>query len=191
MPIEDASRLFDNIDRIVWLVTARAGTRCGGFIATFVNSASLVPKLPRVLIAVAKHHHTWTLIEESGAFALHLLGEQNLDLVWRFGLQSGAQVNKFEGLATTLGATLSPLLPDTLAVIECRVENRMDVGDRTVYVAEVVSAERRSDAAPLTEKRMRTLAPAQKVRELDRRQENDIESDTASILAWRHQAVHD
>ncbi|HEV3022592.1 MAG TPA: flavin reductase family protein, partial [Pirellulales bacterium] len=105
-----AGELFARTDRELWLVTAQAGSRRGGLIATFVSHASLVPELPRVLIAVALQHHTWELIESSGAFGLHLIGEEQLDWVWRFGLQSGRDTDKLAGLTIETAATGSPLL---------------------------------------------------------------------------------
>src|SRR5437660_1430678 len=86
---EAAAALFRKLDRELWLVTASAGGRRGGLIATFVSQASIVPELPRTILGLAKQHHTWGLIEASGVFALHLMGEEQLDWVWRFGLQSG------------------------------------------------------------------------------------------------------
>jgi len=104
-----ASTLFAWLNREVWLVTASAEGRRGGLIATFVSEASIVSDLPRVLVGLAKQHHTRGLIELSRAFALHLLSEDNLDLVWRFGLQSGRTIDKFAGLSVK-AATGSPLL---------------------------------------------------------------------------------
>src|SRR6516225_194631 len=92
--------LFARTDRELWLLTAAAGGRRGGLIATFVSQASIVPDLPRVVVGIAKQHHTWGLIEASGAFALHLLSADELDWVWRFGLQSGRDSDKLDGLAT-------------------------------------------------------------------------------------------
>jgi hypothetical protein len=59
----------------------------------------------------AKRHHTHALIEGSGAFAMHLIDETQLDLVWRFGLQSGRDVDKFASQPFRTGITGSPLLP--------------------------------------------------------------------------------
>src|SRR5688572_9788902 len=87
--MSQATELFSLTDRELWLITSQAAGQRGGLIATFVCHASLPPELPRVLVAIAKHHFTWKLIESSKAFALHLLTEQHIDLVWRFGLQSG------------------------------------------------------------------------------------------------------
>src|SRR5687768_4588975 len=145
-----AEALFAQTDRELWLVTARAGSRRGGLIATFVCQASLPPELPRVLIAIARQHYTWQLIEESGAFALHLIGEQHLDYVWRFGLASGRDIEKLAGLTVLEGATGSPLLQDSLGWIDCRVEARFDTGDRTAYLAEIVQARLLDEARPLS-----------------------------------------
>src|SRR5262245_34991414 len=106
------SAVFAQVDPAVWLITARAGERQGGLIATFVSQASIVPEAPRVVVGMARHHHTWELVEASGAFALHLLGEEQLDWVWRFGLQSGRHQDKLAGLAAHSGITGSPLLAD-------------------------------------------------------------------------------
>src|SRR6516225_9780017 len=70
-----ASTLIAWLDRELWLVTSQAGDRRGGLIATFVNPASIVADLPRMLVGLARQHHTWEVVEASGAFALHLLGE--------------------------------------------------------------------------------------------------------------------
>src|ERR1700722_9361684 len=100
MDFAAASALFGRIDQALWLVTACAGSHRGGLIATFVSKASLVPELPRVLVGLARQHHTCQLIEASGAFGLHLLDEAHLSWVWRFGLQSGRDCDKLAGLAT-------------------------------------------------------------------------------------------
>jgi flavin reductase (DIM6/NTAB) family NADH-FMN oxidoreductase RutF len=77
-------------------------------IATMVIQASIVTEMPRQLISIDKQHNTHPLIEGSGAFALQLIDEAQLDLHWRFGLQSGRGVDKFAALqARTGGHSLS------------------------------------------------------------------------------------
>jgi len=179
------SAFLSQLDREIWLVTAQAGPRRGGLAAIWVSAASIVPHLPRVLVGIAKQHHTWELIETSHAFALHLLGEEHLDWVWRFGLRSGRDTDKLAGLATQTGATGTPLLPDALAWLDCRVEARLDTGDRTVYLAEVVAGAQQRTAPPLTTRRMVQLAPAEKLVELREGLERDARVDAAAIEAWR------
>src|SRR5262249_38705083 len=136
MDVTAADTLIAWIDREIWLVTAQADSRRGGLIATFVNPASVVPDMPRLVGGLGRSHHTWELVESSSAFALHLLGEQHLDWVWRFGLQSGRDVDKFDGLKWTAGPTGSPILADAIGWMDCRVEVRQHTGDRTLYLAE-------------------------------------------------------
>jgi flavin reductase (DIM6/NTAB) family NADH-FMN oxidoreductase RutF len=177
--------LFAALDRELWIVTACAGTRRGGLIATFVNQASIVPDLPRVLVGLAKQHHTSELVETSGAFALHLIDKHLVDWVWRFGTQTGREIDKLEGLTTHRGATGSPILSEALCWLDCRVEARLDTGDRTVYLAEVVAGELKPAAAPLTVKRLLQLAPPDQLRVLKEQLLSDAAVDAAAIRAWR------
>ena len=115
MDIAQIRKLYSQVDPPLWLVTAADGGRRGGFIATTVTRASIVSEMPRQLITVDKRHNTHALIEGSGAFAMHLIDERQLDLAWRFGLQSGRDVDKFAGVAYRTGTTGSPLVAEALA----------------------------------------------------------------------------
>jgi flavin reductase (DIM6/NTAB) family NADH-FMN oxidoreductase RutF len=185
MDVTAAATLFACLDREVWLVTARAGERRGGLIATFVSQASLPPDLPRVLIGLARQHHTWELIEKSGRFALHLLCEANLELVWRFGLRSGRDGDKFDGLQITDSDGGCPLVGGTVGWMDCRVEAKAETGDRTVFVAEVIEGRVTNFAPPLTAKRLMELAPSPMLAEMQRLRHHDSHRDAEAILAWR------
>jgi flavin reductase (DIM6/NTAB) family NADH-FMN oxidoreductase RutF len=184
----DIAAVFAPLDRELWLVTARHGERRGGLIATCVSQASIVPDLPRVLVGLAKQHFTWELVEESAAFALHLLGEEHLDWVWRFGLQSGRDQDKLLGLAVAEKSSGSPVLIDALGWLDCRVEARLDSGDRTFYLAEVLEGAM-TGSAPLTFKRMLQLAPSGSLSALKAALVRDAVVDGEAIRAWReHQS---
>jgi flavin reductase (DIM6/NTAB) family NADH-FMN oxidoreductase RutF len=181
------AEILGRLDRELWVVTAQAGSRRGGLIATFVSSASLVTDLPRMLVGLAKQHYTWELIEESGAFALHLFAEEQIDWVWRFGLASGRAADKLDGLTVSDGATGSPLLTQAVAWLDCRVEARLDTGDRTVYLAEVVDGALLRSAVPLSVQRLLQLAPADQRTALKEAVLHDAVVDAAAIRAWRGQ----
>src|SRR5262249_18674797 len=181
----DAAAVFAQTDRELWLITSQAGPRRGGLIATFVSQGSLPPDLPRLLVGIAKHHHTWGLIEAGGAFAAHLIGERHLDWVWRFALPSGRDHDKLAGLDIQTSPLGNPLLGDALAWLDCHVEARLDSGDRTVYLAEVVEARLLSPEPPLTVKRMLALAPADQLRALKEDVLRDSATDAEAIRAWR------
>jgi flavin reductase (DIM6/NTAB) family NADH-FMN oxidoreductase RutF len=211
--VDAFSEIFDRLDRELWVITAQAGERCSGLVATYVARVSLVPALPRVTIALAKHHFTHELVEASNAFCMHLIGEAQIDLIWRFGIPSGREIDKLRGLATTTGVSGSPILTDALGWLDCRVEARMDTGDRTVYLAEVLQAgfgmegvgggDLRSGSVPgretrgqpseapaqpgtpLTFKRLLELAPAERLDEMKQSLACDTELDRAAIIDWR------
>jgi flavin reductase (DIM6/NTAB) family NADH-FMN oxidoreductase RutF len=182
-----ASEVFRRLDRELWLVTAGTASRRGGLIATFVSQASLPPRLPRVVVGLATHHHTWELVEEHRVFALHLLAEEHLEWVWRFGLESGRSRDKLEGLASTTSSTGAPLLIDALGWLDCRVEATLGTGDRTLYLAEVVDAQVPDDRPILTVKRMLSLATPDQKNELMRQMERDAAIDAQAIEAWRRE----
>jgi flavin reductase (DIM6/NTAB) family NADH-FMN oxidoreductase RutF len=177
--------VFALTDRELWLVTAAAGGQRGGLIATFVSQASIVPELPRVLVGLAKQHHTPGLVEASGAFALHLLGEEHLEWVWRFGLASGRDADKFADVPARAGATGAPVVTEAPAYCECRVEAGWDSGDRTVYLAEVVAGAVVRAGPILTMKRMLQLAPPERLRQLKEGLMRDSAVDAEAIQAWR------
>ena len=183
--MSDAFRLLEHNDPLLWIVTASAGDRTGGLVATFVNSASIVPECPRVTVGLAHSHHTWELVEASDAFALHLITGSQVDWIWRFGLQSGHRLDKLAGMKWHPGKTGSPLLDEAMGWLECRVEMRMDTGDRTLYLAEVIAAQSTIQAVPLTLKRALELATPDQVRELKRQRLEDAALDAEAIRRWR------
>jgi flavin reductase (DIM6/NTAB) family NADH-FMN oxidoreductase RutF len=177
--------IFDQLDRELWLITARDGARSSGLIASYVSRVSLVPSLPRVTIALAQHHFTREIIETSGTFCMHLISEDQLDWVWRFGLPSGRDVDKLRGLATSAGESGSPILAGAIGWLDCRVEARLDTGDRTIYLAEVLDTRMERPEPPLTIKRLLQLAPPEKLQALKSAIDRDIDRDRAAILDWR------
>jgi len=183
-----AADLFSRLDRELWLVTAADGERRGGLIATFVCQASIVPEMPRVLVGLARSHHTWELVDASRAFALHLLGEANLDWVWRFGLQSGRTVDKFAGLDVRNGTSGSPILAGGLGWLDCQVESRLETGDRTVFLAEVVAAEGAAPGTPLTFKHALQRATPEQLKVLKAQLDGDAAVDAGAVQAWRRRA---
>ena len=182
-----AATLFAWLDREVWLVTAQAGGRRGGLIATFVNQATIVTDLPRLLVGLAKQHHTWELIEQSGAFAVHLLGQDSLDTIKHFGLQSGRNVDKFAAINSSIAYTGSPILDVGVGWLDCEVETRMHTGDRTIFMGQVVDSNVTHYGAPLTLKQLMQIAPPEILGELKKQVHRDGQLDAQAIRIWREQ----
>ena len=185
MDVTEIWKVYAQLDPPLWIVTAADGDRRGGMIATTVTQASIVSEMPRQLITVDKRHNTHALIEASGAFAMHLIDETQLNLVWRFGLQSGRDVDKLADLPFRTGVTGSPLLPEALAWFDCRVDERLDSGDRTCYLAAVVDGRLEGTDPPLTNRRFFDLAPPDKLKIMNEQYEHDARMNAESIQQWR------
>ena len=138
-----------------------------------------------MVLGIARQHHTWGLIEGSGRFALHLLYPRQIDLVWRFGLASGHQTDKFAGLtpATTPGG--QPLIHEALAWLDCRVEACLNTGDRSIYLAAVTDGASIANALPLGVQALLAAAPPLRRAALDALYARDGQIDAAAIQAWR------
>jgi flavin reductase (DIM6/NTAB) family NADH-FMN oxidoreductase RutF len=182
--MQAATNLFAALNREIWLVTAAAGGKRGGLIATTVSHVSIIPEMPRVLVGIAKQHYTWGLIEQAGAFALHLLGEQHLDWVWSFGLRSGRDADKFDGVPHTTAVTGSPIVEGALGWLDCRVEEGLDTGDRTAYLA-AVEAARWEGGQPLTMRRLVELSPPERLDELRHHMAHDRLVQAEDVRRWR------
>lgn len=155
-------------------VSAAHGGRASAQIAVSAHGASIVPDRPRVLVLLWKTNLTHDLVQESSAFALHLLRDDQDELVHRLGFVSGRDTEKLAGLAWHAGATGSPVLEDCLGHVECRVVNAMDGGDMTAFLADVVDgATSDQGGEPLWWRDLRRRMPAAWSVEWDAKQVNE------------------
>ncbi|MDB5337774.1 MAG: hypothetical protein JWN70_3393 [Planctomycetaceae bacterium] len=191
MKLNEINQLIKCLGREAWVVTSAHAGQCNGLIATFVSPISIVPDLPRFAVALSKLHHTWTLVEGSGALAVHLLTADQADLALRFGTQTGREVDKFAGVAHHTGVTGSPLLSDAKGWLDCRVEASFDTGDRTIYLVEVVAGDFSGDFSPLTQAQLLGLATPDQLQILRTQLAADAAQDAIAIRKWRAKNVKD
>ena len=125
----------------IYMLTTARGDEINGMIASWVCQVSYGP--PLVAVAVHPDRYSHALIEKSGVFALHALKKGQADLLDRFKGPDPAA--KFDGLDWQPGRTGCPLLATCAALLECRVREALAPGNHTIFVGEVVHAERRSD----------------------------------------------
>lgn len=177
--------VFQLLDRPVWIITAAAGQRRGGLVATWVSQASLDAQRPVLLAAIAPTHFTAELIVESRAFAAHLLAREHVEHVWRFGLGSGRDHDKLAGYETITGTGGSPILPGVLAWLDCRVIKHYDAGDRLLIWADVLAGCRTGHETPLRERELLALASPEQKRRLKDNLLADIGLLRPLADAWR------
>lgn len=125
----------------VYLLTANENGKDNGCI---INTAVQVAEKPaRISISVIKGNLTCEMISRTGKFNLSTLDNTaTFDLIRRFGMQSGRDVNKFEGLRTVFRAEngILYLADQTNSYLSCEVVEKMDLGSHMLFIAELTDA---------------------------------------------------
>ncbi|MCB9451957.1 MAG: flavin reductase family protein [Anaerolineaceae bacterium] len=133
----------------VTVVTTASGERRHGLTVSSFTSVSVEPAL--ILVCLHKGVEALDIIDESGAFAVSLLSEDQARLSNQFAgvgdLPEGA--DRFHGVAITTAETGVPILADAIAWMDCTVHAVHDGGTNMIVVGEVVAADRKADAEAL------------------------------------------
>lgn len=132
------------IDNGVALVSSAADGWRNVMTVSFFAESSHLPVLVRVAIAPACLTHE--LIARSGWLGLSVLSQGQEELALHCGSQSGRERDKFEQLHFAYQTSVHgvPLLPNCLTTSECRVIERVELPDHTLFVGEVVTSFRQS-----------------------------------------------
>lgn len=135
----------------LFVLTSAASGRESGCI---INTAAQVTSEPnRISIAVNKSNFTHDLVKESGRFNLSILSESaGFDTFRHFGFQSGRDTDKFAGYGSCRRSTngLYYVTAGTNGLISATVEQTLDLGTHTLFIAGVDDLERLSDAPSAT-----------------------------------------
>jgi flavin reductase (DIM6/NTAB) family NADH-FMN oxidoreductase RutF len=184
---QSVAAVFAQTDRELWLLSTSHGERRAGLIATSVASASIVSDLPRIVVSLGKQHHTWSVVEASRKFVLHLLRSDQLELAWKFATTTGHGGDKFDLLASEAGPC-GPRLADAAGWVDCVVETSLDLGDRTLYVAEISGGSWIGPGPVLTVQRMIRTATPDQLRLLKSQMAEHSGTDAEAIRKWRAEA---
>ena len=106
-----------------------------GLTVSSFTSVSLDP--PLILICLGHEVTIIDLFRATRYFGINVLSDNQQHLSERFARKNG---DRFNGLAWHPGETGVPLLPGTLASIECAVHQRFTSGDHDILVGEMVGA---------------------------------------------------
>lgn len=119
-----------------------------------INTAGQVTSEPnRISIAVNKANFTHDLVQKSGKFNVSILSEQaDFELFKRFGFQSGRTVDKFAGFADCRRSAngLYCVTAGTNGYISATVEQAVDLGSHTLFIAAVTDMDVLSDVPSAT-----------------------------------------
>jgi len=134
-------RALKNLSYGVYVVSAAQGEgdnrRFNAMTSRMMTQISTRP--PRVALSISKHRLTHAMICQTNQFAVSILSEGQELLGGHFGLRSGRDVNKLIGVETFVAQTGAPILSDCCAWFECRLEATHDMGNCSLFVAQVIN----------------------------------------------------
>ena len=135
----------------LFVLTAQEGDKDNGCI---INTAIQVTSEPnRISIAVNKANYTHDMVLRTGKFNVSVLDEQASFLLFkRFGFQSGRDVNKYDDFQNYDRSEngITYINSGTNAFISGEVEQTIDLGTHTLFIAKVTDMEVLSNQQSVT-----------------------------------------
>jgi flavin reductase (DIM6/NTAB) family NADH-FMN oxidoreductase RutF len=119
------------------IITAKSASGRTGMLASWVQQCGFEPLM--ITTAVKKDRPIQTLIDESGAFVVNLLGEDPSAMFRHFGKGFSLDEDAFADLEVR-DVDEGVVIEDQIAWLAVRVCGRHDGGDHWVFIAEVVDA---------------------------------------------------
>lgn len=125
----------------VFVISVDKKGKPSGMIASWVIQTSFVP--PLIAVSVGKTRHTNNLIEESKEFVIAIPNKDLEEAVKFFGSKSGRNIDKFEetNLKTEKSKYVKPpLIAEATLNYECKLLEKVDTGDHSIFIGEVVAS---------------------------------------------------
>jgi flavin reductase (DIM6/NTAB) family NADH-FMN oxidoreductase RutF len=107
-----------------------------GITVNAFTSVSLRP--PQVLVCLDRRSRTLPTILTAGRFAVNVLGWEQRELATRLADKTRTPAQRFAGIRESTLVTGSPVVPDSLAVIDCLLAQVWPCGDHMLLVGDVV-----------------------------------------------------
>jgi flavin reductase (DIM6/NTAB) family NADH-FMN oxidoreductase RutF len=132
----------------IYVLTARRGGVRHGMSSSWVAQVSGEP--PLIAVSVDRSHFSHGLVRATRRFGLNVVGRGSRGLEDFFYSSAARAENNLVDFATVDTPSGVPLLVDAVVGFDCRVEQEIEAGDHTLFVARVESARRSAPDRPLT-----------------------------------------
>jgi len=134
----------------LYVVCSKKEDKFNGQIANTLFQACSEP--PVIAVAINRQNLTHEFIAQSKVFTGSILSQETpLSFIGNFGFKSGRQFDKFKDVHFKLGETLVPIVLDhTLAYLEAKVLNQIEVGTHTIFLGEIVGGDVVKEGDPMT-----------------------------------------
>ncbi|RPJ63281.1 MAG: High molecular weight rubredoxin [Dehalococcoidia bacterium] len=117
------------------------------------NTVIQICSNPQIISAVInKNNLTHEYISSSKVFSASILSiDTPIKFIGNLGFKSGRDTDKFAEIKYKVGMTKTPVVLDyTLACLEARVINQIDIFTHTIFLGELVNSEMISTGEPMT-----------------------------------------
>jgi flavin reductase (DIM6/NTAB) family NADH-FMN oxidoreductase RutF len=129
------------------IFTAQHEEQYHGMTVSSFTSVSLEP--PLVVASIQKDTRTHNLADRSGAFAITILSEDQVDISNHFAGRMGEEQDRFLGLEIETLLTGAPLITGGLAFFDCKIVDRVNLGSHTIFIGEVLATRDINKSKPL------------------------------------------
>lgn len=121
--------------------------------ACMVNTVIQQTSTPeQISVTVNKNNFTCKIIEKTGRFVANILStETSFDFIKNFGMQSGENIEKFNGIKTIFSNSgIATNAENSLGFFQIKVVNAVDLGTHIMFIGEIEQAEILNKGKPLT-----------------------------------------
>lgn len=121
----------------VTIVTFKNNETAHGLTVSAFSSLSLDP--PLVLVCIKKDGVSHKMMLETDSFAVNILSDKQMDLAWRFADSKLNSEERFAGAELATDAS-QPVFAENLSHLICKITDRFEGGDHSIFVGEVQEA---------------------------------------------------
>jgi flavin reductase (DIM6/NTAB) family NADH-FMN oxidoreductase RutF len=132
----------------LFVMTVKEGGSMTGAAVNWLTQASFKP--PLVVLGAKADAISTGMLERTGLFCINVLATGQVSLASAFFTHLEPVGQKFGDAEFTLSPNGLPVLKDALGFFECRVRDKVAIGDHTIFVAEVIEAGVQREGQPLT-----------------------------------------
>lgn len=120
----------------VSVVTSDGPAGCCGTTVTAVSSVTDTPAT--LLVCLNRQSTAHAVIRANGAFCINVLAQGDVGLAAHFAGQTGVPADRrFDGLTVDRMSTGAPVLPGALVAFDCRVQEVLESGTHSIFLAQV------------------------------------------------------
>jgi len=131
----------------VCVVSSIRGDFRHGMTVNSFTSISINPAM--VTVTLMNTARTYHMVVSSGIFGITVLSVDQQAIADRFAGRSGEESNRFEGIDFFTLETGTPFIAGGLAFLDCRVVFSHPMPESTLFIGEVLAAQRIEDVRPL------------------------------------------